>query len=1260
MMPFEPSEISGWANRPDANHQLPELIRRLILATVPELSWLEMPSGSAVWLSGWDGQLKAKTGNAWVPKGSSVWELSCRSDVGTKANDDYGKRTEAPQGVPDATATFVFVTARQWNGKEQWAEARRGDGKWADVRAYDANNLIAWLGQAPAVTEWFGGVLGKLPSDGYTTLDERWENWATVTEPNIGPSLVVAGRQDSTDRLSEWIQQTPSAYYVQAQTREEAIAFVAASARNSDVAWGAALLARALVVKSEDAWNSLVRHTSPLVLIRAFDGNVSSQVATGRGHHVITPLHANEEPRGNGDQLPMLGRDETVSALTEMGLSETEARALVRKTARSLPIMRRFLIEEAGGPIPAWAFANPQSPLPSLMLVGQWDESNEHDKGTIAQITGCPYEDVARVAAALAQTEDSPLTKVGSRWRFLSHEEAWHLLAPRLIADDVARFTEEAVRILGTESSEYELPVEQRHLAGIQGKGVPHSRLLREGIVRTLTLMGNQGERAQNVDDVTHRPAMVLRQVLTDDKGWEIWATLSGDLATLAEADPETVLEAIERRLSATPSSFEDLFHQEGDPLFGGAQHTGLLWALERLTWSPEYFSRVAVILARLAQTDPGGRVSNRPAESLQAMFLPWFRVSEAPDSQRLQTLGALLARVPQAGWRTLVDAFPTGHDFAVGREPPLWRPWGQDGVPRPTWLEIHDSVKEMERLLLEHVGEDADRWKDIVGLISDLSPDARQQATDLMAQRVNAIKQHQNSTDLWVSLRTELNRHRSFPDANWAIPETYLQPLAVIYEGLTPDDPAAAYGWLFGGWPDLPDGSDEGNLEVHRAKVDASRQSAIVAAYSSGDIKAILSIAESAEQPWEVGRAFIIGIGAEPALELALTYAGSEQGPYRLMIRGILWTLFQQSGWPALDELLERAKATDATPPALADVFLATPADRDTWMRLDNETSQVQRHYWEAMNPWSVPREDEADVAYVFLKLLEVHRSPAAAEWASNQSIHHEIVIRTLDQLPADLAVGAAAERGSNMLIHGINNLLEKLDKSEAVDDSTIARLELPFIAVLSQDSRRELALHREISRDPALFADLIALMYRRDDGESDDDANEQAARVAGSILMPIMMGERGIIPGRTEQGVVDYEVLTTWINEARRLSADRGRGEVGDNFIGQLLSKAPAGEDGIWPCEPVRELLELLDSRYIGNGFATGTHNQRGVTSRGVFDGGDQERTLSGGFRRQANEIGARWPTTAGLLRRIAESYESDAQWHDRDAEERDRFGF
>ena len=208
MRQFDPSEISNWASLPDANHQLPELIRRLILATVPDLSRLDIPGGSAVWLSGWDGMLTAEVGNAWAPKGNSAWEFSCRRDVGTKANEDYRKRTDPPQGAAEAATTFVFVTPRRWSGKDEWETQRRDEGKWADVRAFDASDLAAWLSQAPAVAEWFAKLIGKSPAGGYTALDEWWENWATACQPNITPALVLAGRQESAERLAGWAQRS--------------------------------------------------------------------------------------------------------------------------------------------------------------------------------------------------------------------------------------------------------------------------------------------------------------------------------------------------------------------------------------------------------------------------------------------------------------------------------------------------------------------------------------------------------------------------------------------------------------------------------------------------------------------------------------------------------------------------------------------------------------------------------------------------------------------------------------------------------------------------------------------------------------------------------------------------------------------------------------------------------------------------------------------------------------------------------------------
>ncbi len=367
-----------------------------------------------------------------------------------------------------------------------------------------------------------------------------------------------------------------------------------------------------------------------------------------------------------------------------MGLSETRARALTRKTARKLPIMRRFLIEEAGGPVPAWASLDAHDTLASLILVGQLDEDNENDRAVVGEIARRPYGEVAREITALMRGDDSPVTKVGSQWRLFSHEEAWHLLAPRLTADEVQRFEEAATEILSAASPEFELPIEERYLANIHGKVLPHSQTLRAGVARTLALMGTQGDRADHVPAVSYLPTLIVRRALLDREGWQIWASLDKHLATLAEAAPETLLEAIEQSLSTQPGSTAALFAQEGGPFFGGASHTGLLWALERLAWSPDHFARVAMILARLAALDPGGQVSNRPSESIATMFLPWFRVSEASDAQRLDALDTLLRRFSAQGWKTLVGAYPTGHGFAVGRESPLWRPWGQDGVPHP------------------------------------------------------------------------------------------------------------------------------------------------------------------------------------------------------------------------------------------------------------------------------------------------------------------------------------------------------------------------------------------------------------------------------------------------------------------------------------------------------------------------------------------------------------------------------------------------
>ena len=935
-----------------------------------------------------------------------------------------------------------------------------------------------------------------------------------------------------------------------------------------------------------------------------------------------------------------------------MGLSEAKARALVRSTARRLSIMRRRLVDDAGGPTPDWASSSTPHSIVALVLIGQWNGDDDGDKAIVAEVVGQPYEEIERDLTDLMTATESPLTKVGNQWRFTSHEEAWHVLAPRLTSSDVQRFEQAATSAFGAVSPEFELPAEERYMANVYGRVLPHSGTLREGMARSLALMGTQADRARNAEGSSYVPARVVSTALEGAKGWQTWATLSGSLTELAEAAPEALLDAVERDLAADPSPFEDLFAQEGDGLFGGTPHTGLLWALELLAWSPDHFARVAKCLARLAEIDPGGQVANRPAASLRSLFSPWIRFSEASDEHRLETLKMLLDAVPEEGWRLLVEAYPSNGGVTV-RRPPSWRPWAQDGSPRPTVGECDTFVGQMTKMLFNGVGTEADRWADLVGIISRFSPEDRKQAIDLLSQQAKALGQHPAAHDLWTKLKGQLHRHRSYPDAAWAMDARDLAALEAVYQELTPADPVAAHARLFDNWPDLPEGKPRDHNEATE-RIAEARRTAVHAAYESGGVSAILNIAEAAEEPHEVGVAVALGIDSGLALDLAMKHLESTAPKLRNMAYGGLRALFFQSGWKTLEEAITTAKTSGSTPQVLADIYLVAPAVRETWNRLEDESQEVRTAYWKSIWWPNTSEWDAEDLDFAVQRLLSVRRSVDAVEWLAFQPISHELVIQILEAVPADVV--ASADQGPYVDAYRVADLFKKLDQSGDVPDDMIARLEIPYLEVLDHD-RPQLALHRLVVREPSLFADVITWACKRADGEAeesvDDQVPERRAPVAFSVLWKLRL-----LPGLMEDGSVDVETLSTWVNEARRMCRERDREDIGDQQIGQMLANAPVGEDGIWPCEPVRDLLDDLASPHIGIGFTMGKNNLRGMTTRGVFDGGAQEKSLSDNYRQDAAKIGARWPFTARLLRQLATSYEVEARREDQQADWSDQF--
>ena len=177
MITFDATDFIHWADRPDAFHQLPNLIRRLAMEIWPKPDYIDIPGGSSVRLGGFDGQVGVKCGNPWIPSGDSALEMSCDKNIKQKATNEYVKRTECPRDVNISNTTFIFVTPRRWPGKRQWARDRKEECLWADVRVIDADDLVAWIEQCPTVEYWFARLIGKIPAgtEGVLELKEQQE-----------------------------------------------------------------------------------------------------------------------------------------------------------------------------------------------------------------------------------------------------------------------------------------------------------------------------------------------------------------------------------------------------------------------------------------------------------------------------------------------------------------------------------------------------------------------------------------------------------------------------------------------------------------------------------------------------------------------------------------------------------------------------------------------------------------------------------------------------------------------------------------------------------------------------------------------------------------------------------------------------------------------------------------------------------------------------------------------------------------------------
>ena len=1252
------SDLAGYASTRDSEAVIPELIYLLVRASCSELRDFRMPYGDAVNQPGWDGIVEADKGFfEFVPKGKSYWEIGTGMDPQSKATEDFRKRTAETDDVQRADSSFVFVTPRSsesggWSEPKQtkWRESREDQG-WKHIYVIDGVKLADWLREYPALGKWMATKLHWTRDlGGLSTAAEHWNNLVSECapgDPPYPPRLFTVGRASACEALQDLFEGKTNALMLFAESPQDVADFVSAFLAGLDPDTSRAFSHRCLYIKDEEVWRSIVEIRPPHVLVagprlklETEEGAELRAIALRQGHSVIVPL-CGVWP-GNSPEILKLqspSQPEIESALKESGYSDIRAKELSRIGGDRISALRRHL----HGTLPPYAIWGNATLIAQAGLVGKWDGSNPADRSALEDLLGKEYGEWIERLRPDTLRSDSPLIQDGEKWRLVARGEAWNCLGNRITDDDLERFRETAIGVLGECDPKFDLPKENRFAASIHSKVLAHSDLIRSGIAETLALMGS---RLEALSSCSHGKAettaiLVVRELL-NKASWERWASLDALMPLLAEAAPDEFLNAVESALIDLDNTpFHKIFAEEGETILGGWNYiSGLLWALETLAWSPKHLSRVSVILADIASVDPGGNWANRPANSLVNIFVPWHVQTTASFKNRKFAIEAVLKEQPVVGWRLLLALLPHSQGHTLGSNRPIWREY----IPRD-WKggvlqsECWEQIAAFAELLTNLAKADSEKLCELVKRLPDLPKPARDSLLKHLTTSEVVSLPEGDRLPLWENLDKLVRRHRKFPDSKWALPEDAVNKIAETAQALAPTSPEFKYRHLFSARDlDLFDG--KGNYDEQQKHLNEARQAAIFEILDGGSLGAALEFATKVTAPYEVGRALGVIASDELEVEILPSLLDSEESASVRVVDGFISARFWKLKADWVDTVFEK----NWTPEHRVKFLICLPFNGEIWRRVSLHLEETHEPlYWRSARASSY--HSDPDLTIAVEKLLENGRESAAVTC---------IALTTDDKFQFDESLATRAliavienGRGFNELDNYLTTeLIKRLQESETTDKDALFRIEWNFLSWLDEFSTGSpVTLEKRLAFDPAFFAEVIGLVFRPKNTSKDDNEKPDAQKQNFAINAYKLLAEWKRCPGTQNDGSFNLEAFNTWINDAHRITEKSGHAEVAQIQIGRVLIYAPPDPDGLWIHNAVAEMLNSRDTGDMRSGFTTGLFNQRGAY---WSTHGQEERKLASDGRAKADALNSKGYTRfATAMHEFAKGYDRQAEY-------------
>lgn len=1275
------TDLLNWADTKASEGLLPELIRRLIIVSKHTLEKIVMPYGDSVGRSGLDGFVRVEKASAYIPEGESIWEMGTNKNHISKANQDFEKRTLGTTESRQRELHYCFITPRHWEKKSEWesnpgASKKHIENHWKNVRVYDVDDLLGWLSDCPSVEAWFSRKLGKATA-GLRDVHGYWEN-VQSTVP-LSPMVLLAGREELTQRVQEHLsknKQTPMPLGLVSRSPAEIVPFSVACVVASD---HEVSKASTLVVNSRNRWEQIIVEETNLGLI------VASQVQPSREE--IQQAYRNSHrviycSLDGATSLPRLSENDLCKALISSGVEEGKAVQHAKQCGGNGQILLDRL---SGLNTPANTIGSnldDRVKVACLLLIG-WNGKHAADREIFSMLCGVPYSDIEASLVSDSNDPDGLLFRADGKFRLLSPELAWTRYAKLITKSAIEIFTDIVRYLLADDDPTAGLSGSERLTAQFQCKHPEFSGTLRQNIVHSLAIAGALGSSKLNLDS-SMNPSFVdwIVKSTLKNSTFNRWASFGSELSILAEAAPDAFLDALEHNLNPGGPLEKVMEHSKTD-LFCSGSHVGILWALERLCWSPTYLERATSVLLRLSTLNPQINSGNNPKNSIRETLQVYCPQTNANWSIRQRTIKRMLKDDSETTFDIIISLLPSGHSTWMHRRSPEWRDWAYGYEKVTTYGQIATEICWCVGQLILVAEDISDRWCKLLELYGKIEDSQYNGIMDKIEEKLSANKfTAESKRHLWETINAilirlewassrrrlnngnvvdvseirdfEIKSQSHFPTEFHHLKQ-FGSRLKQLLESATPEDQvlAACHAFL--------SGSATKHCSQHFSdRFDWRKQERHI---NDARVRFVNEIIKSSGLIGVCRLARIENVDAK-----AVGYSVASLDEYEIPIEDII-RLFDSNEIP--DQLLAKgfisAWAWELKDSLKADVFpllpsissentkaaflQCLPAGQVIWEYVDNQSKSLRKKYWkEAPIPWEIAEES---IDTLVQNLVDAGRADRAIELLSRHSdklteVECNSIFEALDAFPlVDLSTAGWDENSS--LHWELQNLFKVLYKFELSQDrlNRLVWVELLYHQLFEKDENiyfQPVGLLKTIRDFPSFFIDLLTYVYKDDSGDSRTSELQGSEAIANKVAS--LLWKLGEIPGQSNLCPLGNKTITQWFTEVIRIATERCYLTAVQFQMSSILTCRAWNNINSWPSRGVVEVVNTLaeiDPDDFRNELSRGLFNDRGVHF--VDPTGRSEINAAEQLHKRAEQISDSCPAAAWALHNVAQNLESEA---------------